>query len=147
MHGTYEDVEVGDALSFGEYEVTRDEILTFARQYDPQPFHLGSDHDHDGPFDGLVASGWHTAAVTMRLLVDNYIEDSGARGSPGLDRLRWPAPVEPGDVLSVSLRVTSKEVRDERYGVANVEIETTTADGRTVLWMDSLTLYKRADGE
>jgi acyl dehydratase len=147
MHGTYEDIEVGDALSFGEYEVTRDVILTFARQYDPQPFHLGSDHDQDSPFDGLVASGWHTAAMTMRLLVDNYAEDSGARGSPGVGGLRWPASVEPGDVLSVSLTVTSKEVWDGNYGVANLEIETTTADGRTVLWMDSLTLYDRADGE
>jgi len=143
MHETFEDIEVGDSLSFGEYEVTREEIRTFARQYDPQPFHLGA--DHDSPFDGLVASGWHTAAMTMRLLVDNYLSDSGARGSPGLDGLRWPAPVKPGDVLSVSLTVNSKEVWDESYGVTHMETETTTADGKTVLRMDSLTLYERAD--
>ncbi|MEF8814282.1 MAG: MaoC/PaaZ C-terminal domain-containing protein [Halovenus sp.] len=144
MHATFEDVEIGDSLSFGEYEVTREEIRTFARQYDPQPFHLGP--DHEGPFDGLVASGWHTAAMTMRLLVDNYLSESGAGGSPGLDGLRWPAPVEPGDVLSVTLTVTSTDGWDESYGVANLETETTTADGTTVLWMDALTLYRRADG-
>ncbi len=144
MHEAFEDVEVGDSLSFGEYEVTREEIRAFAEQYDPQPFHLGP--DHDGPFDGLVASGWHTAAMTMRLLVDNYLSESGARGSPGLDGLRWPAPVGPGDVLSVTLTVTSTDGWDGSYGVANLEAETTTADGTTVLWMDALTLYRRADG-
>jgi len=95
-------------------------------------------------FDGVVASGWHTAAMTMRLLVDNYLAEANAHGSPGLETLRWPTPVYPGDTISATITFAGKEPKDDEYGVVNQEIETVNQDGETVLWMDALVLYPRA---
>jgi acyl dehydratase len=143
MHDTYEDVEVGETFEFGTYEATREEMVSFAESYDPQPFHTG-DIETD-LFDGLVASGWYTASVSIRVLVDNYARESGAMGAIGHDKLRWPAPVRPGDVLSVSMRMGEKEVYDDSRGLVHQEIETVRDDGETVLWMDALVLYPRED--
>lgn len=142
MHDSFEAATPGETLELGTYEVTEQEIISFAESYDPQSFHLND--DPDGPFDGLVASGWHTAAMTMRLLVDGYLsESSGAMGSPGLDGLRWLEPVRPGDTLTATLTVGEKEAWDEARGVVHGEVETDNQHGETVLWMDALTLYRR----
>jgi acyl dehydratase len=139
MHDYYEDIDVGETFEFGTYETTREEMVSFAESYDPQPFHTG-DVATD-IFDGLVASGWYTAAATIRVLVDNYASESGAMASIGHDKLRWPAPVRPGDVLSVSMRMGEKEIYDDRRGLVHQEIETVRDDDETVLWMDALVLY------
>ncbi|MHB9285792.1 MaoC family dehydratase [Halobacteriales archaeon Cl-PHB] len=139
----FEDVTVGDERSFGAYEVSADEIREFATQYDPQPFHVDEAAAADSMFGGLVASGWHTASMTMRLLVDNYLNDSGAMGSPGLERLRWRKPVRPGDVLSVDVEVLDKEAWDERRGAVTQCVTTHTDDGDVVMTMDALVLYPR----
>lgn len=141
MHESFESVTVGETIDVGTYEVTRDEILSFARSYDPQPFHL--DADAESPFDGLVASGWHTAAMTMRILVDNYLNEANAHGSPGLDGLRWPNPVHPGDTLSATATFTEKTQKSPDYGVVNQDVETVNQDGETVLWMDAKVLFPR----
>jgi acyl dehydratase len=95
-----EDYQVGQRSSFGRYEVTREEVLEFASKYDPQPFHLDDAAAAQTYFGRLSASGWHTCAMTMRMLVDNMMKDQSAGlGSPGLDELRWLKPVYPGDTL------------------------------------------------
>ena len=142
MDEYFEDLTVGATRSFGSYEVTREEIVEFARRYDPQPFHTDEAAARESMFGGLVASGWHTAAATMRLLVDNYLNESGALGSPGLESLRWRDPVRPGDELSVRTEIADKEPWDDDRGVAHVDV-TTVAGDRTVMTMTALVLYPR----
>jgi acyl dehydratase len=96
----WEDVEVGAKQSFGRYEVTREEVLEFARMYDPQPFHLDDAAAARTHFGRLAASGWHTCAMTMAMIVENITRHRQAGlGSPGVDELRWLKPVFPGDTL------------------------------------------------
>ncbi|WP_135302497.1 MaoC family dehydratase [Haloarcula amylovorans] len=139
----FEDLTVDDAETFGEYEVTREEITTFAGQYDPQPFHTDEEAAEESMFGGLVASGWHTAAMTMRLLVDHRLSGTGAMGALGVDSLRWPAPVRPGDVLSVRTEIVEKEVWDDARGRVATEITTTTDADETVLSMVGQVLWQR----
>lgn len=138
----FEQVEIGETNEFGSYDVTEEEIIAFAEQYDPQPFHLSEEAGAETFFGGLVASGWHTVSMTMRMLVDNAVMDSGSVGAAGVDELRWPNPVRPGDTLSCHTEVVDKE-RDWRPGIGVVRIRTTTSnqDGAVVLSMVSLALY------
>lgn len=142
MH-SYEDVTPGETITFGSYDVTREEIIEFAQSYDPQAFHLGD--DHHAPYETVIASGWHTAAMTMRMLVDNYLAGAQTLGSPGLDGLRWKVPVQPGDTLSVRVTFGEKEPWDEDRGMAKQEIETRNQDEETVMWMEAQTLYRRTE--
>jgi acyl dehydratase len=105
----FEDYRPGLVLEFGAVPVDEAQIVDFARKYDPQPFHVDAAQAAQGPFGGLIASGWHTGSLMMRLLVEHYLSPLASLGSPGLDELRWPAPVRPGDTLSV--RVTILEAR------------------------------------
>ncbi len=143
MDRFFEDVSVGDEETFGSYDVTAEEIRSFAIDYDPQPFHVDEDAAADSMFGGLVASGWHTAAMTMRLLVDNYLNESGAMGSPGLEGLRWREPVRPGDSLTVDVEVLDKEAWDDRRGVVTMDVTTRNDDGDEVMTMVALVLYPR----
>jgi acyl dehydratase len=143
MDEYYEDLTVGDAYEFGSYRMTREEIVEFARQYDPQPFHTDEEAARASIFGGLVASGWHTGSVTMRLLVDNYLQESGALGSPGLESLRWTDPVRPGDELSVRTEVAGREPWDGDRGVGRMEVTTVAGDERPVMTMTALVLYPR----
>lgn len=147
MASHYEAVEIGETDSFGSYEVTREEVLSFGTQYDPQPFHTDPEAAQESMFGGLVASGWHTASMTMRMLVDNYLLESGAMGSPGVEELRWRVPVQPGDVLSVKTEVVDKEVWDDDRGVVWSDTETVNQNGETVMEMRSMVLYPRAPSD
>jgi acyl dehydratase len=105
----FEDIEVGRTARFGRYEVTREEVVEFAARYDPQPFHLDDDAAAATHFGRLSASGWHTCAMTMAMLVENMKSRSQAGlGSPGVDNLRWLKPVYPGDTLRVETTVKEK---------------------------------------
>jgi acyl dehydratase len=96
----WEDIEIGARSSFGRYEVTREEVIDFASKYDPQPFHLSDEAAAQTYFGRLSASGWHTCAMMMRMLVDHMkTQDQAGLGSPGIDELRWLKPVYPGDTL------------------------------------------------
>ncbi len=112
-----EDIKVGTKASFGRYEVTREEVLEFARKYDPQPFHLDDEAAAKTHFGRISASGWHTCAMTMAMLVENLTKNKQAGlGSPGLDELRWLKPVYPGDTLRVEseiIEVTPSRSRPE----------------------------------
>jgi len=143
MDETYEAVEIGRVHEFGTYEVTREEVVSFAEQYDPQPFHVDPEAAGESIFGGLVASGWHTCAMTMRLLVDNYLNESGGLGSPGIESLRFPAPVYPGDSLSVRMEHIEKEPWDENRGVAHIDVTTHNQDGEAVLTMEAMLLFPR----
>lgn len=101
-----EDFTPGATLAFGQRTVTREEIVAFAAQFDPQPFHLDEALAQQSPFGGLIASGWHTVALCHRMMVDQYLgHDSGSIGSPGIDTLRWLKPVRPGDTLRLEMQV------------------------------------------
>ena len=105
----WDDLEVGTKARFGHYPVTREEVLAFARSYDPQPFHLSDEAAARTYFGRIAASGWHTCAMTMRMMVDRMEKDGSASlGSPGIDDLRWLKPVYPGDILRVETEVLDK---------------------------------------
>lgn len=105
----FEDIEVGRTARFGRYEVTREEVLAFASKYDPQPFHLSDEAAAETHFGRLSASGWHTCAMTMAMVVENMTNHRQAGlGSPGIDELRWRKPVYPGDTLRCETEVLEK---------------------------------------
>ena len=111
----YEDLVVGAHSSFGRYEVTREEVVAFAQRYDPQPFHLSDEAAATTHFGRLSASGWHTCAMTMAMLVENLkAHDQAGLGSPGIDELRWIKPVYPGDTLRCESELLSKRVSASR---------------------------------
>jgi acyl dehydratase len=104
----WEDYELGQKYPLGSVSFTEQEIVEFARLYDPQSFHVDAAAARDSPFGGLIASGWHVASKLMRLFVDNYLDTRTALGSPGLDELRWLKPVRPGDTLTAWVECASK---------------------------------------
>ena len=118
--------------------MTEEEILDFARQWDPQPFHVDPEAAKETVFGGLIASGWHTGAMWMRLYVDSTL-GSAARGSPGVEELRWLAPVRPGDTLTgrVTVLETSASDRDPTRGTVRILAEMENQDGVVVMRMTS----------
>ena len=105
----FEDLVVGAEREFGSYEVTREEVIEFARKYDPQPFHLSDEAAAKTHFGRLAASGWHTAAMTMAVIARRVVnEEQAGLGSPGIDELRWKKPVFPGDTLHVRGQILEK---------------------------------------
>ena len=119
----------------GSFSVSEDEIISFAKQFDPQPFHVDPEAAARGPFGGLIASGWHTAALVMRQLVDNYLPAEASLGSPGLDEMRWPDPVRPGDTLRVRATVVEarRSLSKPDRGIIKTMIEAVNQDGRAVM--------------
>ena len=101
----WEDFTVGRRFELGSHEVTREEVIEFAQRYDPQPFHIDEEAAGRSVFGGLIASGWHTASMVMRMMCDGYLLRSASLGSPGVDNLRWVKPVRPGDVLRAHMTV------------------------------------------
>ena len=142
----FEDVEIGSKSAFGRYEVTRDEVTAFARQYDPQPFHLSDEAAASTYFGRLSASGWHTTAMTMRMLVDNMsaVQQAGL-GSPGIDELRWLKPVYPGDVLRVETEIVEKRPSRSRADMGSFKSRVTVLNqyGAAVMTMLSIGLVRR----
>jgi acyl dehydratase len=131
----FEDYQPGAVYEFGYATLTADELVDFATRFDPQPMHVDPVYAAAGPFGGLIASGWHTAGLTMRLLADNYLSKVASLASPGVDELRWPHPVRPGDVLR--LRVEVVEARESRSkpdrGVLRTKAELLNQDDVVVL--------------
>ena len=141
----WEDFEAGEETELGTYEVTREEILEFARRFDPQPFHVDEVAADAGPFGGLAASGWHTAAMFMRLFVDGVFKESASMGSPGVEELRWTAPVRPGDTLTGRVRVveTYPSQRRPDRGTVITENEALNQDGVVVMTMRARGFFRR----
>jgi len=144
----YEDIEVGAKQAFGRYEVTRKEVMDFASKYDPQPFHLDDDAAAETHFGRLSASGWHTCAMTMAMLVENMKNHAQAGlGSPGVDNLRWKKPVYPGDVLRVESEIVEKRRSESRpeMGLFKSHTKTLNQNGEVVLEMVSNGLIRTRD--
>ncbi|WP_199503126.1 MaoC family dehydratase [Qipengyuania sp. YIM B01966] len=141
----YEDIEIGSSHSFGQYEVTREAVMEFARQFDPQPFHLDDAAAARTHFGRLSASGWHTCAMTMAMLVKNMsvVEQAGL-GSPGVDNLRWVKPVYPGDTLRCETEVIAKRRSQSRpdMGLFKSRVRTFNQHDELVLEMVSNGLIK-----
>jgi acyl dehydratase len=133
----FEDFEPGQVLELGSRLVTAEEIVSFARQWDPQPFHVDPEAAEASVFGGLIASGWHTGAMWMRLYVDSTLGKAASMGSPGVEELRWLAPVRPGDTLHGRLTVleaTPSERRPDR-GTIRSRGEMVNQDGVVVMAM------------
>jgi acyl dehydratase len=143
----FEDIEPGGVYELGTRTVTESEIVAFAREWDPQPFHTDPEAAKGSVFGGLIASGWHTGSMWMRMYVDTML-GSAARGSPGIEELRWLAPVRPGDMLSGRLTVleaTPSATRPDR-GTIRIRGEMVNQDGVTVMSMTSRGHFGRRPG-
>lgn len=140
----FEDYRPGSVWTAGALAVTADDILDFARRYDPQPMHTDLEAAARGRFGGLIASGWHTGAIMMRLFADNFLSPASSLASPGLDELRWLQPVRPGDVLS--LRLTILETRRSRktpeQGVVRSLVEVLNQRGEAVMSLKPVSLIR-----
>ncbi|HPO20501.1 MAG TPA: MaoC family dehydratase [Rubrivivax sp.] len=141
----WEDFAVGSTREFGAMPLTREAIVEFARQFDPQPFHLDETAGRESMFGALCASGWHTAALAMRMMCDEYLLDAASLGSPGIDNLRWLKPVFPGDVLSMRLQILEARPMASRPGVGLVRTrwELRNQHGEPVLAMEGWGMFGR----
>jgi acyl dehydratase len=138
----FEDYVPGAVLEYGTIPLSEAEIIAFATQFDPQYFHIDPAAAKNGPYGGLIASGWHTAALMMRMIVDYYLPTLASLGSPGIDELRWTKPVRPGDSLSLRIsileakRSTSKPDR----GMVRALIEVLNQNYECVMTMKGMNL-------
>ncbi|GGE78840.1 MaoC family dehydratase [Sphingomonas prati] len=144
----FEDFEVGQTAAFGRYVVDRDEVLDFARKYDPQPFHLSDEAAAETHFSRLAASGWHSTAMTMAMIVANMGNDGdvgGSLGAAGIDELRWLRPVHPGDILRCEteiVTVTPSRTRPDR-GTVRTRVTVLNQDDVPVLTFIPTALFRR----
>ncbi|SPE22514.1 putative MaoC-like dehydratase [Burkholderiales bacterium] len=141
----FEDFIVGARMELGTVEVSADEIVEFARRYDPQPFHIDPQRAGESIYGGLIASGWHTCAMVMRLACDAYLLDSASLGSPGVEKLEWLKPVRPGDRLTAWRRVLeSRPSRsDPRRGSVYALLEAENQNAESVLRMHAWGMFRR----
>jgi acyl dehydratase len=141
----FEDYVPGAVYLYGSITVTEEDILRFAGEFDPQFIHTDPEAALRGPYQGLIASGWHTCALMMRMYADHYISRTASLASPGVDELRWVRPVRPGD--SLSLRTTVREARVSRSkpdrGLVHTGIEVLNQHGEPVLTMTAVNFLRR----
>jgi acyl dehydratase len=144
-----EDLHVGDRFESDTFLVTEDDIIAFARAFDPQPFHLDVEAAEQSVFRGLVASGWHTAAMSMRLFVTGGLQLAGGSVGLGVDELRWPRPVRPGDTLRLQTEIM--EIRPSRSkpdrGIIRIRNITTNQNGQVVQTFFASVLVRRRPGD
>ncbi len=141
----FEDLTPGRVFELGSVTVTKEAIIEFATRYDPQPFHVDEDAARESSFGGLIASGWHTGSLWMRLFADGVLAETDSRGSPGIEELRWRAPVRPGDTLhgTSTIIAAAPSDRDSTRGTAVVESTMTNQDGVVVMTLRSRGMFGR----
>ena len=142
----FEHLEVGAETYFGSHDVTREEILDFARKYDPQPFHLSDEEAAKTHFGRIAASGWHTCAMTMAVVARRVVDQEQAGlGSPGIDELRWRRPVYPGDTLHVRGKIVEKRPSRSKPQIGSFRSEMTVInqDDQVVMTFTSIVLIRR----
>lgn len=144
----FEDMAIGSQLDLGTYHVTREEIIAFAQQFDPAPFHLDEAAGRASMLGGLAASGWHVCAMSMRMVCDAYLLDSASEGSPGLEECRWMAPVLAGDTLSGHLLVESARLSSSRPGIGLIGFRCNlfNQDGRQVMTYTNIGMSRTRAG-
>ena len=140
----FEDYPQGAVFELGSIKVQPDELRSFAQRYDPQPFHVDAQAAAASPYGGIIASGWHTGSLTMRLLATQFLSPASSLGSPGIDELRWLAPVRPGDELWVRVTIQSarRSASNPQRGVVISRIETRNQDGELVMSMKAVNLLR-----
>lgn len=134
----FEDCKVGQTFEFGSHTVTKEGIIEFAEQYDPQSFHTNEDAAIESLFGGLIASGWHTAAICVRMLVDGLLKDMASAGGRGVEELRWHKPVRPGDVLSLRVEIVEKRHSEDDSGLGHVHAKLSAFnqnDEKVISWV------------
>jgi len=144
----FEDAVPGKRRELGRHTVSEEEIVRFAREFDPQPFHTDPEAAAGSHFGGIIASGWHTCSLAMRSIVDGYLRHSAALGSPGIDEIRWKRPVRAGDTLTfynTVLEVRPSSSKPDR-GVVIAQTEAVNQDGVTVMTMRGMTMMQRRPG-
>lgn len=141
----FEDYVVGETVRFGDLVVSEAEVLDFAQRYDPQPFHLDAQAAAASIYGGIIASGWHTASMAMRMMVDHYISVQASMGSPGIDELRWIQPVRPGDRLRMQVTVLDSRASRSKpdRGMVQFLQEVINQDGTTVMTLKGWGMYRR----
>jgi len=141
----FEDFSVGEATDVGSVTVSEEEIIDFASRYDPQPFHVDRQAAIASPYGGLIASGWHTTALFMGMFVRAILLDSASLGSPGVEEIRWTAPVRPGDTLSARSTVTDARPssKDPRRGTIFTINEVFNQDGTLVMTLRARGFFAR----
>ncbi|MBO6633127.1 MaoC family dehydratase [Parvibaculum sp.] len=141
----WEDFRVGETVEFGSKHVTKEEILEFAREFDPQPFHLDEEAAKQSILGGLCASGWHSCAMLMRMMFDGYIHEAASMGAPGVDEVRWKKPVYVNDTLRA--RRTCLESRASRsrpeMGLTRFRTEMLNQKDEVVMTMEGWAMYGR----
>jgi acyl dehydratase len=141
----FEDYHEGRVYEFGSVMISESEIIDYARRFDPQAMHIDPEQAAKGRFGGIIASGWHTVGIAMRLYVDQYLSQTASLASPGVDELRWPNPVRPGDTLRI--RVSIVEVRPSRSkpdrGLVRARLEALNQDNDLVLSMIAMSILGR----
>ncbi len=141
----WDDYEIGQKFDLGSTSFTADEIVDFARQYDPQSFHVDAAAARQSMFGGLIASGWHVTAKLMRLFVDNYVDQRTALGSPGVDEVRWLKPVRPGDTLNAWVECAGKVPSKSRpeMGIVHEQWRATNQKGELVMTLKGTNMVRR----
>lgn len=143
----WEDLRPGDSRELGSVSPTAEQILAFASQFDPQPFHLDPEAARASVFGGLCASGWHTCSMAMRLMVDHFLSQAASLGSPGLENVRWLKPVFPGDVLSLRHTILESRPMNSRpdVGLVRTQWEMSNQRGEKVLHMEGWSMFRRRE--
>lgn len=143
----YEDIETGTTVAFGRKLVTKEEIVEFALAFDPQPFHTSEEAAKQTHIGELIASGWHSCGMLMRMICDHLLNDAASQGSPGMEEVRWLRPVRPGDVVTGRYTCTSKRVLKSRpeVGLCQMTFEMLDQNGETVMIWDSAQLLRRRE--
>jgi acyl dehydratase len=133
----FEDYVPGLVVDCGTFSVSEEEIIAFAKEYDPQPFHVDPVGALDGPYGGLIASGWHTTSLMMRQLVEHFVSPESSLGAAGIDEIRWPKPVRPGDTLHVQAAILERRRSASKpdRGIIKSRIQVTNQDGDVVMTM------------
>ena len=141
----FEDFEAGQTIDVGTRTVTEEEIIDFASKFDPQPFHVDKDAAEKSIYGGIIASGWHTCSMMMRMLVDHFLRQSSSRGSPGVDEIRWLKPVRAGDTLSVSTTIleTKPSTSKPDRGVVMTQWQARNQHGELVATVKGMGMYGR----
>jgi acyl dehydratase len=141
----WEDFAIGDSTDFGPVTVSEEEIVEFATRFDPQPFHVDAEAAAQTPFGGLIASGWHTTALFMGMFVRAVLLDSASLGSPGVEEIRWTAPVRPGDTLTGRTTITDVQpsAKNPKRGTVFTTNEVFNQDGVLVLALKARGFFAR----
>ncbi|MBX9962683.1 MAG: MaoC family dehydratase [Burkholderiales bacterium] len=140
----WEDFKVGEVSEMGRRLVDRDEVVAFAQQFDPQPFHVDEAAAKASMFGGLIASGWHTVSMVMRMMCDSYLLDSASLGSPGVDHVKWVKPVRPGDTIRAMRTVLESRRSASRpeIGIVKTLWEVFNQDDELVMTMEGYGMFK-----